>query len=240
MSVALRRDGVSVSYGDHPALEDISLVVETGDAVALVGPNGAGKSTLLRAVLGLQPVSAGSIEVLGSEPADARRRMAYVPQVDTLDPEFPVSVFDVALMGRYRRIGWFRRPGRHDRAAALQALADVGLADLARRRFGALSGGQRQRVLLARSICSEAELFLLDEPFNGVDAQTADSLVAVLKGLVDGGAALLMSTHDLDIAEQLCNLACVVDRTLLAFGPLDEVISEGVLEEPHPHAPHRH
>ena len=163
-----------------------------------------------------------------------------MPQADTLDPEFPVSALDVALMGRYRRIGWFRRPGRADRAAALGALGEVGLADHARRRFGTLSGGQRQRVLLARSICSEAELLLLDEPFNGVDAQTAELLVAVLRRLVDAGAAILMSTHDLDIAEQLCKLACVVDRRLLAFGPIADVISDGALDEPHPHAPHRH
>src|SRR5262249_37155067 len=181
-----------------------------GSALALIGPNGAGKTTLIKAVLGLVPLSAGRIEVLGTSPQAARARVAYVPQADALDQQFPVSVLQVVLMGRYREIGWVRRPGKADRAVARDALAEVGLADRARDRFGVLSGGQRQRVLLARAVAQEARLLLLDEPFNGVDATTTDALLAVLHRLRRAGVAVVMSTHDLPVAHLPGGEACLI------------------------------
>lgn len=227
--VALLLDDVHVRLGDRDALAGVSGMVRRGASIALIGPNGAGKTTLLRAVLGLVPLARGRIEVLGTTPAGARGRVAYVAQADTLDPEFPVSALQVALMGRYPRIGLLRRPGRADRGAALAALDEVGIADRAHDRFGALSGGQRQRVLLARAIAQEAELLLLDEPFNGVDTPTRDRLLSTIARLRADGAAVVMPTHDLAVAHLACGDACLLNRTQVAFGPIDEALSAASL-----------
>ncbi len=235
MTPALVLDDVTVSFGELEALSGITVTVEPGRSVALVGPNGAGKSTLLRAILGLVPLERGRIEVLGTTPAAARGSVAYVPQADTLDRDFPVTALEVTLMGRYRRIGWFRRPKASDRAAAMTALDEVGLADRAHDRFGTLSGGQRQRVLLARAICQEARLLLLDEPFNGIDAATLDSLVPVLAHLRAEGAAILMPTHDLAIAHLTCGDACILNRHQVAFGPIGDALSAETLRSLYDH-----
>ena len=222
---------MSVSYGRDLALDDVSLSVAPGEAVALIGPNGAGKSTLLKAILGLLPLTEGRVEVLGQRPEDARERVGYVQQADTLDAEFPVSVLQVVLMGRYRAIGWFRRPGPDDRRQAMEALAEVGLADRAKDRFGTLSGGQRQRVLLARAIAQHAQLLLLDEPFNGLDATTTDVLIQVLARLRGDGVGVVMSTHDLAVAHLTCGDACVLNRRRVAYGPIGQAITPDNLAE---------
>src|SRR5207302_8081290 len=183
-------------YRRDPVLEGVTGSVTPGGALALIGPNGAGKTTLIRSILRLVPAVDGRIEVLGTTPVRARGRVAYVPQADVLDSEFPVSALQVVLMGRYRRVGWLRRPARVDRDVAMNALAEVGLADRAAERFGLLSGGQRQRVLLARAVAQEARLLLLDEPFNGVDTTTTELLLDVLERLRADGVAVVLSTHD--------------------------------------------
>jgi len=218
-------DHASISYGGSPVLEQVHGTVRGGEIVALVGPNGAGKSTLIKAVLGLVPVASGSITVLGRRPAEARREVAYVPQADALDPDFPISVAQVVLMGRYRRIGWLRRPGRSDRAAAEAALAAVGLEHRAADRFGRLSGGQRQRVLLARAIAMQPAALVLDEPFNGVDAVSQESLLDAIRALVAGGAAVLVSTHDLGLAQLTCDGVCLLNRRQFGFGPPGDVLT---------------
>ncbi|WP_261556871.1 MULTISPECIES: metal ABC transporter ATP-binding protein [Frankia] len=222
-------DQASVAYGRVPALEQVHGTVHQGEIVALVGPNGAGKSTLIKALLGLVPVASGSISVLGRPPALARRQVAYVPQADTLDPDFPVSVAQVVLMGRYRRIGWLRPPGRADRDAAAEALAAVGLAHRAADRFGTLSGGQRQRVLLARAIAAQPAALLLDEPFNGVDAVSQEALLATIRALAAGGAAVVVSTHDLGLAQLTCDGICLLNRHQFGFGPPGEVLTPDLL-----------
>jgi manganese/iron transport system ATP-binding protein len=227
---ALALRDATVAYGDHVALEGITGEVRAGGSLALIGPNGAGKTTLIRAILGLVPLAGGSIEVLGTAPALARGRVAYVPQADTLDSEFPVSVEQVVMMGRYRRIGWLRRPGDADRAAAATALDRVGLSERARDRFGVLSGGQRQRVLLARAIAQDARLLLLDEPFNGVDTTTTELLLDVLAELRADGASVVMSTHDLSIAHLACGEACVLNRHQVSFGPIAHAVTPDRLE----------
>jgi manganese/iron transport system ATP-binding protein len=211
-------DSASVAYGRVPVLEDVDGVVHAGHTVALVGPNGGGKSTLIKAVLGLVPVVRGTIRVLGQEPARARRDVAYVPQADTLDDQFPVSAGQVVLMGRYRRVGWGRRPGRTDRQIATDALAVVGLAHRAADRFGTLSGGQRQRVLLARAIAQQPRLLLLDEPFNGVDAVSQEALLCALRGLRAAGTTVIVSTHDLSMAHLACDDVCLLNRHQFGFG----------------------
>jgi manganese/iron transport system ATP-binding protein len=216
---ALDLDEVSVAYGPALALENIDGTVAPGEAVALIGPNGAGKSTLIKAILGLVPLASGRVTVLGRSPAQARREVAYVPQADTLDAEFPISVGQVVLMGRYRRIGWLRRPKAADRQAARDALEQVGLADRTKHRFGTLSGGQRQRVLLARAIAAEPRLLLLDEPFNGVDAVSEQALLDAIAVLKREGTAVVVSTHDLALAHLACEEVCLLNQRQYGFGP---------------------
>ncbi|HEY0538434.1 MAG TPA: metal ABC transporter ATP-binding protein [Actinoallomurus sp.] len=225
MIPALHLDEVGVAYGTASALENIDGTVAPGEAIALIGPNGAGKSTLIKAILGLVPLSSGRVTVLGRAPAAARRDVAYVPQADTLDPEFPISVGQVVLMGRYRRIGWLRRAGAADRQAAGQALEQVGLADRARHRFGTLSGGQRQRVLLARAIAAEPHLLLLDEPFNGVDAVSEQALLDAIATLKKEGAAVVVATHDLALAHLACEEVCLLNRRQYGFGPTQATLT---------------
>ena len=215
----------TLAYAREPVLSDVHGEVHAGQAVALIGPNGAGKSTLLRSVLGLVSLVAGEISVLGTTPVRARRDVAYVPQADTLDPEFPVSVAHVVLMGRYRKVGWLRRPGRRDREIAASALAAVGLAQRAGDRFGTLSGGQRQRVLLARAIAQEPRLLLLDEPFNGVDAVSQEALLGALTGLREAGAAVVISTHDLALAHLACDEVCLLNKHQFGFGPTEQTLT---------------
>jgi manganese/iron transport system ATP-binding protein len=228
---ALLLDQVTVDYGRVNALTDITGSVDPGRSVALIGPNGSGKSTLLKAILGLVPLRSGRIEVLGRAPEAARSEVAYVPQQEALDPEFPVSVHDVVVMGRYRRVGWVRRPARADRAAAHAALERVGLDDRSAERFGTLSGGQRQRVLIARAIAQEARLLLLDEPFNGVDGTTQELLLGVLGELQEAGVAVVMSTHDLAVAHVACDEACVLNRHQVAFGPVGPTLTPDHLRQ---------
>jgi manganese/iron transport system ATP-binding protein len=223
----LRR--VAVAYGRAPVVEDVDGVVAAGQSVALIGPNGAGKSTLIKAILGLVPVVAGSIGVLGRPPQASRSQVAYVPQAETLDAEFPISALQVVLMGRYRQVGWGRRPGAGHRQAARRALGQVGLADRAGARFGTLSGGQRQRVLLARAIAQQPRLLLLDEPFNGVDALSQELLLAALRELRAGGAAVVMATHDLGLAHLACDEVCLLNRHQIGFGPIGTTLTPQLL-----------
>jgi manganese/iron transport system ATP-binding protein len=224
-SAVLVLDRASIAYGDVPVLEELHGTVYEGEAVALIGPNGAGKSTLIKAILGLVPIVRGRIEVLGSTPAAARRDVAYVPQADTLDPDFPVSVEQVVMMGRYRKIGWLRRPSAADRTQVAEALERVGLAQRARERFGTLSGGQRQRVLLARAIAARPKLLLLDEPFNGVDAVSQHAILEAMNALKREGASVVVSTHDLAIAHLACDEVCLLNRHQFGFGPTDATLT---------------
>jgi manganese/iron transport system ATP-binding protein len=228
---ALVLEHVTAAYGRVPAVVDVHGTVQPGQSVALIGPNGAGKSTLIKAVLGLVPVVSGEIRVLGTTPERARPDVAYVPQADVLDADFPVSVLQVVLMGRYRRVGYLRRPGKADRRLAADALEQVGLADRAHERFGTLSGGQRQRVLLARAIAQQPLLFLLDEPFNGIDSVSEERLLGALAHQRAHGAAVVMSTHDLALAHLTCDEVCLLNRHQVAFGPTARTLSPERLTE---------
>jgi manganese/iron transport system ATP-binding protein len=214
----LQYAGVSVGYHGMPVLTHVDLGLAAGQRLALVGPNGAGKSTLIKSILGLVPVLDGTATVFGVPPAQARSLTGYVPQTDTLDADFPVTAAQVVLMGRYRRIGWWRPTRAADRRAVREALARVGLSDRAGKHFGTLSGGQRQRVLLARAIAAEPRLLLLDEPFNGVDAVSQEAILAVLRELSSDGTALVLSTHDLTLARELADLVGVLNGRQWALG----------------------
>lgn len=227
MTAALRITGLTVRYGDVPALEDVDLEVAPGEACGLVGANGSGKSTLFKATVGLVRPTHGTVEVLGGAADQARRRglVAYVPQADDVDPSFPVDVGDVVLMGRYHLMGPGRRPRHADRAAVRDALARVGLAHLESRQIGRLSGGQRQRVLLARALAQDARLLLLDEPFTGVDAASEAAVTTVLRDLVAAGCSLVISTHDLAMLPALCERSVLLQRRVLAAGPTAQVLT---------------
>ncbi|MEU4563558.1 metal ABC transporter ATP-binding protein [Actinoplanes sp. NPDC023936] len=215
----LRYSGVSIGYQGRPVLTGVDLELRAGQRLALVGPNGAGKSTLIKSMLGLAEVLGGTARV------PARTDTGYVPQSGALDADFPVSVRQVVMMGRYRRLGWWRPVRSADRAAVAEALDRVGLADRARHRFGLLSGGQRQRVLLARAIVAQPALLLLDEPFNGVDAVSQEAIVTVLRELSAAGAALVLSTHDLGVARDLADLVCLVNGRQQAVGTPGETLT---------------
>ncbi|OJF14175.1 metal ABC transporter ATP-binding protein [Couchioplanes caeruleus] len=226
---ALSYAGVSVGYRGTPVLTGVDVIVAAGQRLALVGPNGAGKSTLIKSMLGLVPVLDGTATVLGGAPARARPGCGYVAQTDSLDGGFPVTAAQVVMMGRYRRIGWWRPTRAADRRAVRDALDYVGLADRAGTHFGALSGGQRQRVLLARAVAAEPRLLLLDEPFNGVDAVSQDAIVRVLHELSAAGTAVVLSTHDLGLARDFAHLVSLLNGRQWALGPPGEVLTAQAL-----------
>ncbi|PSK67954.1 High-affinity zinc uptake system ATP-binding protein ZnuC [Micromonospora sp. MH33] len=224
--LALHLAQADVGYRRRAVLTDVNLTVAPGQIVALVGANGAGKSTLIKAVVGLADVLAGTITVAGRSARQARGAAAYVPQVDTLDADFPVTAADVVLMGRYRPTRWLRQIRATDRAVAADALERVGLADRARSRFGLLSGGQRQRVLLARAIAAQARLMLMDEPFNGLDVTSQDVIVTQLRDLAAAGTAILLSTHDLRLARHLADTASLIHGGRAVTGPTEQILAE--------------
>ncbi|WP_353815022.1 metal ABC transporter ATP-binding protein [Agromyces sp. SYSU T00266] len=211
----------------HPGGAGVSglrLSVAPGEAVAVIGPNGAGKSTLLRGILGLVPIVEGTMRVGGAEHA-ADGMIGFLPQSSDLDPDFPISLEQVVMQGRYRRLGLLRWPGRHDREIVRGAIETVGLADRARRRFGELSGGQRQRGMLARALASEPVLLLLDEPFNGLDQANRDALIETIRTLKSRGVAIVVSTHDLELARQVCDSVLLVNGSQIGCGPVDDVLT---------------
>jgi len=228
---ALTIEGLSVRYNGHAALEDVTLRVSKGDILGIIGPNGAGKSTLLKTVLGLVPAWQGRIRVLGEPVANNGRQVGYMPQVEQVDWDFPVTVGDVALMGRYARRGLLRRTTKEDREAAEDSLVRVGILDLRNRLIGELSGGQRRRVLLARALANHPDLLLLDEPMAGLDATAQHQFLDIIGRLREGGATVVLSTHDLSCVSQRCDKAACLNRRLVAYGTPEEVLNEDVLGE---------
>mgnify|MGYP006272701905 FL=1 len=218
--LALHVEDLTVSYQGKPVLWDVDLDVPPGVMAAVVGPNGAGKSTLVKAVLGLVPPTAGHVRLFGEPYARMRREVGYVPQRSAVDWDFPTTALDVVQMGRYGHLGWFRRPGRRERALALEALERVGIAELADRQISRLSGGQQQRVFLARALVQEAEIYLLDEPMAGVDAPTERAIVALLKELRDAGRTLIVVHHDLSTVRDYFDWLVILNVRVIAQGPV--------------------
>jgi ABC-type Mn2+/Zn2+ transport system ATPase subunit len=221
VSELVRAQHLACGYGGTPVLTDVDLTLRGGDRVAVLGPNGGGKTTLFRTLLGELPVLGGTLEL--------HARCAVVPQTDRSRLDFPVSATDVALMGAVSRLPWWRRPSRADRRLAHAALDEVGLAEHAERTFGDLSGGQRQRVLVARALVQDAPVVLLDEPFTGLDAVSADRLEALLTSLAQDGRALLIATHDVAQARRWGTVLCL-NRRQIAFGGAG-ILTREVLEQ---------
>ncbi|TNC47983.1 metal ABC transporter ATP-binding protein [Rubellimicrobium rubrum] len=222
--------GLSASYGGKPAVIDADVTIVPGTLSAIVGPNGAGKSTLMKAVLGLVPRQTGDVTVFGQPLTRMRHRLAYVPQRASVDWDFPVRVLDVAMMGLHRELGLLGRVRPHHRARAEAALDRTGTLDLARRQIGQLSGGQQQRVFLARALAQGADLFLLDEPFAGVDAATEATIMSVLKSLRDEGKSVVCVHHDLSTVADYFDRLLLLNRRVLAEGPVDLVLTDRNLQ----------
>jgi ABC-type Mn2+/Zn2+ transport system ATPase subunit len=220
---------VTVGYDDRAALTDVSVAVGTGTLLAVFGPNGGGKSTFLKVIAGLLKPWSGHVHVLGAEPGREARRVAYVPQAEQVDWEFPVSVWDVVVMGRYPRLGPFRRPGPADHRAVAEALELVGMADHARTQIGRLSGGQRRRAFLARALAADPDLYLLDEPVTGVDPTTQEDLMRILEAETQRGKTVIATTHDLAAAAEHFEDVLAINRTVIAHGRSDLVLDRDVL-----------
>ena len=216
-------------YDNKPVLEGISFQVDRGDMVGIIGPNGSGKSTLIKTVLGLVKPMRGEVSVFGSKGAHNHHLVGYTPQTELVDWDFPVTVADVALMGRYSRRGLFRRTTKEDREAADAALELVKMFSLRDRLIGELSGGQRRRVLLARAMAHGPQLLLLDEPMAGLDANAQHRLLDLLDELRANGATVVLSTHDLSCVSSRCDQAACLNRRLIAFGKPSDVLTEQVL-----------
>jgi manganese/zinc/iron transport system ATP- binding protein len=218
---ALELAHMTVSYSARPVLWDVDAAFPAGAMSAIVGPNGSGKSTLLRAALGLVPADAGRSTVLGQPAKQAMRRVAYVPQREAVDWDFPITVREVVEMGRYPSAGWIRRLGRQDRAVVAESLERVGMASFASRQIGQLSGGQRQRVFVARALAQQAELLVLDEPFAGIDARTEAALLGLLAELRDReGRSVVMVHHDLQTVRDVVDWVLLLNVRAIASGPV--------------------
>jgi len=224
-------DHVSAGYGSRLALTDVSLEVRAGSLLAVIGPNGAGKSTLLKLIAGLIKPSTGRLTVLGGPPGAGARSVAYLPQAEAVDWEFPVTVGEVVMMGRYARLGIGREPRAVDRERVAAALETVGMANAANRQIGALSGGQRRRVFLARALAAEPDLYLLDEPVTGVDVRTQEDLMDVLEAEARAGKTVIATTHDLICAAQRFHEAALLNGRLVAHGPAELVLDQRLLAE---------
>ena len=222
-SLALHVEDLTASYAQQAVLWDVDLNVPPGVLAAIVGPNGAGKSTLLRCVIGAVRPAAGHVYVHGLPYRQQRHRVAYVPQRTSVDWDFPTTALDVVTMGLYGRLGWFRRPRRHEADEALEALAMVGMADFAERQIAQLSGGQQQRVFLARALVQDPDLYLMDEPFAGVDATTERAIVDLLKDLRGRGKTVVAVHHDLQTVATYFDWLAILNVRVIAQGPVREV-----------------
>ncbi len=222
---------LTVAYQRRPVLWGVDLVVPPGKLVGIIGPNGAGKSTLIKACMGVVPIAGGWVRIFGSPLGRAHRRVGYVPQRESVDWDFPVNVMDLVLMGRYGKLGLFRRPSRADRDIARDCLEKVGMLPYANRQIANLSGGQQQRVFLARALAQESDLYFMDEPFAGVDAATEAAIVTLLHELRDRGRTILVVHHDLPTARNYFDMLLLLNLRRVAFGPTDEVFTYELLQK---------
>lgn len=230
-SVCVDVHDLTVAYHRRPVIWDVDVQIPARRLVAVIGPNGAGKSTLIKAILGLVPLASGRVEIFGRSLREVRRQVGYVPQREQVDWDFPVDALGVVLMGRYGRLGWIRRPGAADRAAAMDALAAVGMADYATRQISQLSGGQQQRVFLARALAQDAQLYFMDEPFAGVDASTERAIVEVLRRLRDEGRTVVAVHHDLQTVSDYFDHVIMLNMRLVAAGPVASTFTRDNLQK---------
>ena len=223
---AIDVNDLTVAYRDQPVLWDIDLAVPRGVLMAIVGPNGAGKTTLIKAILGLVRSAAGEITIFGKPYREQRHLIGYVPQRGSVDWDFPTTVLDVVMMGRYGTLGWFRRPGRTEREQAMRALEQVGMQDFAGRQISQLSGGQQQRVFLARALVQDSAIYFMDEPFQGVDAKTERAIVTLLQALREQGRTVVVVHHDLQSVPEYFDWVMLLNVRRIAAGPVSDVFTD--------------
>lgn len=224
-------EDMTVAYQTKPVLWDIDLSIPKGVLMAIVGPNGAGKSTLIKSMLDLIKPISGSVLFNGRPYSSQRKHIGYVPQRGSVDWDFPTTVLDVVLMGRYGHIGWFKRPKSLDKKLALEALKKVGIDDFASRQISQLSGGQQQRVFLARALIQDADLYFMDEPFQGVDAKTERAIIDLLKEMRDKGKTVVVVHHDLQTVPEYFDWVTLLNTQIIASGPVSDVFTEANLKK---------
>ena len=229
--ISLEIHDLTVGYHKKPVLWGIDLKVPKGKLVGVVGPNGAGKSTLIKAIMGLVPPSSGWLKIFGKPYSENRRRVGYVPQRESVDWDFPVTVMDVVMMGRYGHVGWFKRPKKADREIARDCLDKVKMLPFAKRQISNLSGGQQQRVFLARALAQESDIYFMDEPFAGVDAATETAIIALLHELREKGKTLLVVHHDLPTARNYFDQLLLLNMRVVAYGETEEVFTYELLQK---------
>ena len=222
---------LSVTYRTEPALWNIDLNFPEGKMIAIVGPNGAGKSTLIKAIMGLVPITAGKVNVYGRPFSKQRKKVAYVPQRGSVDWDFPTDALDVVEMGLYGKLGWLRRPNSDTKAKARDCLEKVGLEDYADRQIGQLSGGQQQRVFVARALAQDPQIFLMDEPLNGVDAITEKTILTILENIRKEGKTIVMVHHDLQTVDKYFDWVVMLNRSLITAGPIKKVFTRENLDK---------
>ena len=230
-SPALELHDLTVSYAKKPVLYGVDVQVPQGALVGIIGPNGAGKSTMIRAIMGLLPLSSGWVQIFGESFEKARHRVGYVPQREQVDWDFPVNVMDVVMMGRYGRLGWLKRPTREDRRIAEESLEKVGMLPFRNRQIANLSGGQQQRVFLARALAQQSDLYLMDEPFAGVDATTERAIISLLRDLKEQGKTILVVHHDLTTAKEYFDHLMLLNMRLVAFGKTEDIFTVDLLQK---------
>ncbi|MDE0425418.1 metal ABC transporter ATP-binding protein [Candidatus Poribacteria bacterium] len=228
---AIEVTDLTVAYQDKPVLWDIDLDVPPGVLLSIVGPNGAGKTTLIKAILGLVRPAAGNVLIYDKPYETQRRIVGYVPQRGTVDWDFPTNVLDVVMMGRYGALGWIRRPGRQEREQAMYALEKVGMEGYTTRQISQLSGGQQQRVFLARALVQDATVYLMDEPFQGVDATTERAIVTLLQELRANGKTVVVVHHDLQTVADYFDWVMLLNIRRIASGPVTETFTPENLRE---------
>jgi manganese/iron transport system ATP-binding protein len=228
---AIRVEGVWAGYDGHTALEDIGFAVPKGSIVGLIGPNGSGKSTLIKVILGMHRPWQGRVRILGREISAARRLLGYTPQIEVVDWQFPVTVRDVVMMGRYGRLGPLRRPTAADREVVARCLERLQLTELADRQIGELSGGQQRRVLIARALAQEPQVLLLDEPMAGLDPAIQHELMTLFEGLRDEGKTLLVATHDLSCVTGCFNRVLLLNKRQVAYDEPAKIFTAELLNE---------
>lgn len=216
---------LTVSYNRKPVLWGVDFTLPKGCIAGILGPNGAGKSTLLKSIMGLIPVASGYVRIFDQPLDEIRQRVAYVPQRESVDWDFPVSVLDVVLMGRYAHLKLFQKSRKQDKMYAMECLEKVGLENYANRQISQLSGGQQQRVFIARSLAQQADFYILDEPFAGVDASTEKSIITLLKEMSSLGKTVLVVHHDLQSAQEYFDWILMINMHLVASGPTSEVLT---------------
>lgn len=229
--VALEIHDLTVSYDKKPVLWGVDFTIPKGALCGIIGPNGAGKSTLIKSIMNLVDISSGYVKIFDKELDEVRKKVSYVPQRESVDWDFPASVMDIVLMGRYSRLGLFKSPRKADKDAAMKALEMVGMDKFNKRQISQLSGGQQQRVFLARALTQDADMYLLDEPFAGVDASTEKAIVEILKNLTKEGKTIMVVHHDLQSVETYFDWVLLLNLRLVASGPIKDVFTPTLLEE---------